>query len=89
MASQPLETPEAVALQHARRDSRRAWGHHDKIAQAHQPKPGGGGGDFVNIGSHERVEPAPARLAMREAGRSGLPAPNGPKGPNAPAGRGR
>jgi len=44
---------------------------------------------LVNIGSHERIEASPAKVAMREAGKRGLPAPNGPKGMNAPAGRGK
>jgi hypothetical protein len=84
MASQPLETPEQVALQHARRQSETAWGKGYQPPAKPDPR---GEAAYTNIGSHERVPPSPAKVAMREAGRKGLPAPNGPKGMNAPSAR--
>jgi hypothetical protein len=82
MASQPLETPEQVAFQHARRNSGTAWG--KGYVPSADPR---GEKQGQNIGSHERLGPSPAKEAMREAGRKGLPAPNGPKGMNAPPAR--
>lgn len=84
MASQPLETPEAVALQHARRESGTAWG--KGYEPPAKPDPRGEAG-WTNAGSHERAPPSPAKVAMHEAGRAGLPAPGGPKGGNAPPAR--
>jgi hypothetical protein len=84
MASQPLETPGAVALQHARRNSESAWGKGAGPTQGVDPR---GASAHTNIGSHERLGPSPAKEAMREAGKRGLPAPNGPKGMNAPPAR--
>ena len=84
MGSQPLETPDAVALQHARRNSESAWGHGAKGTQGTDPR---GAAAHTNIGSHERVGPSLAKEAMRDAGRKGLPAPNGPRGGNAPPAR--
>jgi hypothetical protein len=79
MASQPLETAEAVALQHARRNSESAWG--KGYVPSADPR---GEKQGQNIGSHERLGPSPAKEAMRDAGMRGERAPGGPKGGNAP-----
>jgi hypothetical protein len=80
MAIEPMQTPEQRKALAEARNSHTKWGD-ARGTMGTDPR---GDSAYRLIGSHERAPPDPRKVAIREAGKRGLPAPGGPKGMNAP-----